>query len=147
MLAFFARRLVCVYVISFRQAIDELKDTILLKESIINDQTETLITLKKENDRNTCNIDRLRKDIEIKTMEMERHKCDCDMKAQALQKAQQEAALIAEEFRKATMKTSESITRVKRMSVEIGTQNATNQSLSREVAVGILDAVLLILAV
>lgn len=135
-------RVVFSCVISFRQEIAELKDTILLKENIINDQTETLTILKKESERNASHINRLRKDIDIKTMEIERYKRECEKQAQALHKAQQEAALIAEEFRKATMKTSESITRVKRMGAELGSQNAQKQSLLQDIAVGILAMVL-----
>lgn len=75
-------------------------------------------------------------------MEIERYKRECEKQAQALHKAQQEAALIAEEFRKATMKTSESITRVKKMGAELGSQNAQKQSLLQDIAVGILTMVL-----
>lgn len=136
---FFCASYFCFYTsFYFRQEIAELKDIILLKESIINDQTETLITLKKENEKNAGHINRLRKDIETKNMEIEKYKSDCEAQTKALQNAQQEATLIATEFRKVTMKTSESITKLKKMSVELGSQNVQNQALLQDIAVSFI---------
>lgn len=115
----------------------ELKDTILLKEKIIKDQAETLMTLRKENERNSGHVKRLRNDIDIKCAEINRYKCSCDCYAAALQKAQQEASVLTDEFRKATTKTAESITQVKRMSVELESQNAQKQALLQDITVGI----------
>lgn len=108
----------------------------MIKEKIINDQAETLTTLKNENERNAGHITRLRNEIGIKTVEIERYKCDCAAHSQALQKAQQEAAQIANEFDVAAMKTSQSITRVKKMSIELESQNMQKQILLQEIAVG-----------
>lgn len=121
----------------FRREILELKDTILLKENIIKDQAETLITIKKENERNSGHVKRLRNDIDIKCAEINRYKYNCECYAASLQKAQQEASVLTEEFRKATAKTVESITQVKRMSVELESQSAQKQALLQDIAVGI----------
>lgn len=120
----------------YRREIAELKDTILMKEKIINDQAETLTTIRNESERNAGHVKRLRNDIEIKDLEINRRKRECENHAALLQKAQQEAALLAEEFRKATSKTSESIMQVKRMSVELESQNAQKQALLDSIEVG-----------
>lgn len=129
------------YIISYRQQIAELQDTILLKEHIIKDQMETIITLKKENERNAGHINRLRNEIGIKSMEMERYKRDSEAHSQSLQKAQHEAARLAEEFGQAATKTSESIARVKRMSFELENHKAQKQTLLQDIAVGVPNKV------
>lgn len=125
----------CVILFVCRREIAELKDTLLLKETIINDQAETLTTIRNENERCNCHIDRLKKDIEIKNMETSRLKRDNEFHASELEKVKQEAAIFAEEFRRAKSATSDSITKVKKMSTELESQSFQNQALQMDIAV------------